>query len=63
MRSFAELKKDLFDLLLVKYQGNFNPSAAAAYSLDGFVSYYRNYNENDKVACILMDIEDVKKGL
>ena len=63
MKSFAELKKDLFNLLIVKYKDNSNPSAAAAYSLDGFVSYYRDYNESDKIACIIMDIEDVRKGL
>ena len=60
MTKFNTLKAELFNLLVVKYKEDINPQAAATFAVEGFTSYYKNSSTKDQIACIEMDIEDVR---
>jgi len=60
MTKFNTLKAELFNLLLVKYKEDMNPQAAATFAVEGFISYYKNASTQEQIACIKMDIEDVR---
>jgi len=61
--TFQEAVKKLFELGLQKYSDSMNPQQAAAFMVDGFVSYYKTADEETKLVCILQDIEDVQRRL